>query len=143
MDHVAIMKKGVGSIEDILLGIKGIESRWSKRKISPYDKICEGDMVYFKYSADKDIIATARVREVMQFELTEDTIKEIVERYGGQGGINLRNRNPTNPYFIDKKYCVLIFLEDARAVKPFRISRRGYGTAWFCVGNIDSVRVAA
>ncbi len=137
------MKKGVGSIEDILSGVKGVESRWSKRKILPYDKVQVGDRVYFKYSTNKEITAVARVREVIQFELNPDMIKEIIEKYGGRGGINLRNMNPSDPYYMNKKYCVLVVLEDARSVEPFQISRRGYGSAWFCVGDIDRVRVAA
>ena len=135
------MKKNIGSIEDILSGEKGIESRWMKRRISPYNKVKEGDNIYFKYSTDKEIITVAKVSSVIQFELNQKKIKEIIENYGGRRKINLRNKNPLDLYYSDKKYCVLVLLGDAKRVEPFKISRKGYGTAWFCVENIDSLRV--
>ena len=68
MNHVAIMNKRFGDlIPKILSGEKKIESRWSKNKISPWNKIKVGDVVYFKNSGGP-VVAMAEVSRVEQFE---------------------------------------------------------------------------
>ena len=143
MDHIAIMKKGLGSIEDIVAGIKGIESRWMKRKIVPWDKVRDGDTIYFKYSG-QPIIARARVRVVQQFELNDEVRRRVIEEYGGRGRINLRDKNPDSEFYRTKNYCVLVSLVEAVNVEPVEITLRAYGSAWFVLEKgIERVKKAA
>ena len=141
MDHIAIMKKSVGLIPDILSGVKRIESRWYYSRYSPWDKIHIGDRVFFKESGGL-VTAYAEVEKVLQFEgLNKELFEEIVSEYGDL--INLRIRDYTE-YYQKKRYVILIFLKDPQKVEvPFQIDKSGFGsaTAWLCVGDIDEVRL--
>lgn len=142
MDHVAIMRKSWGLIPRILDGRKKIESRWSKFKIAPWGKVKKGDRVYFKNSSE-NVIAKASVSKIIQFgNLTPTKVREIVEKYGGDGGISVRNIDDTYKWAKNKKYCTLIYLENARSIIPFNIVKKGFGTgaAWLLAGNIKSVK---
>lgn len=80
--HLAIFKKGVG--EDILNGVKTIETRFSKMKIAPFGVISMGDLVYIKPTG-KDIIGEFRVKKVVFIDGLEiKDIKEIKETKGEQ-----------------------------------------------------------
>jgi len=66
MDHIAIMKKSWGLLPKILSGEKTCESRWYKFKRDPWDKVKEGDTLWFKDSGEP-VSVKARVRKVSQF----------------------------------------------------------------------------
>ena len=140
MDHVAIMNKRWKLIPKILDGSKTIESRWYVNKIKPWNSIKENDKIYFKNSGEA-ITAFAKVSKVLQFEdLDEQKFQEIMEKYADD--IQLLTRE-YDEYYQSKNYCILIFLKDVKEVKPFNISKKGFGSAcaWMCVDNIDSIRV--
>lgn len=42
-----------------------------------------------------------------------------------------------------KKYCLLIFLKNPKEIKPFNISKKGFGmmSAWLCVDDINKTKV--
>lgn len=130
MDHVAIMSKSFGDlIDQVLTGKKTVESRWSKNKIAPWNKIKIGEKVYFK-NAGGPVIAVAEVEKVLQFDnLNPKKIRDILNKW------------PLVDYewAKSKNYCVLIFLKNPRPVKPFKIDKTGFGTgaAWMCVENIE------
>ncbi len=67
MKHIAIFRQPF--YDFVLSGQKTIESRWSMRKIAPYNKIKVGDTILIKKTGDK-ILAKAEVSEVKFFELT-------------------------------------------------------------------------
>ena len=135
MDHVAIMNPTIGSIAKILTGVKTIESRWSKYKIAPWDKIHSNDSVYFKYSGGP-IIAKATVSKVQQFEkLDEQKFNFIVENFGES--ICLQNTE-YDSWYQSKNYVTLIFLENPQKVEPFQIDKSGFGSgcAWITTSNV-------
>lgn len=140
MDHVAIMNKKWKLIPKILDGSKTIESRWYVNKIKPWNSIKENDNIYFKNSGEA-ITAFAKVSKILQFEdLGEQKFQEIMEKYAD--GIQLLTRE-YDEYYQSKNYCILIFLKGVKEVKPFNISKKGFGSAcaWMCVDNIDSIRI--
>lgn len=128
MQHIAILKKQWNLLELILNGKKTIESRWYKTKRAPFNKIKPKDIVYFKNSGEL-ITAKAEAYKVLQFEnLNKKKIKEILKNYGQRIGIE----NVPTQNFKDKNYCILIFLKNPKKIKPFHISKKGYGlmSAW-------------
>ena len=130
-------------IPQILNGTKKIESRWSKYKIAPWDKIHPKDIIYFKNSGGP-ILAKAKVSKVIQFQdLNKEKIKYIIDKYGRKGNIALKNTNPDSEGYKNKNYCVLIFLKDSQKIEPFKIDKTGFGTgaAWMCAEDISRVRV--
>ena len=135
MDHVAIMNKSWKLIPKILEGRKKIESRWSINKCSPWGKVSVGDTIYFKNSGE-NVAASATVKKVKSFsDLNPNKITKIVHKYGGNGGIAVTNIDESIKWASKKRYCTLIYLMNAKAVKPFDIDKRGFGSgcAWVTV----------
>jgi ASC-1-like (ASCH) protein len=141
MEHIAIMKKSWKLIDKILSGQKKIESRWYKSKHPPWNQIKPGEIVHFKNSGEP-VTVKAEVGKVLQFsDLNMVRIKEILEQYGGAGGLGIKNI----PKFIEmvkhKKYCLLVFLKNPLQIKPFDIDKKGFGNmaAWICVDDVSKI----
>jgi ASC-1-like (ASCH) protein len=125
------MKKSWGMIPMILSGEKTIESRWYQTKRAPWGKIKAGEIIYFKNSGEP-VTAKAKISKVIEFEnLTPGKIKEILSKYGKQICIE--------EVPLDKKYGILIFLKDPKKVKPFWISKEGFGqmTSWMTLSSLQ------
>jgi len=143
MQHIAIMKKSWGLLPKILTGEKKSESRWYQNKYSPWDKIKKGDLVYFKNSGEP-ITIKVEVGRIIQFaNLTLPKIKQILEKYGQKDGLGINDIPKFYKLFKSKKYCILVFLKNAKQVKPFNINKKGFGmmSAWLCVENINKIKM--
>lgn len=141
MDHIAIMKKSWNLIPMILDGTKTIESRWYKAKIAPWDRIKQGDTVYFKNSGEP-VTAKAQVEKVLQFaDLAQEKVKEIYELYGEAIGAKRDEIARWVEDKVGKKYCILIFLTNAEKIEPFGIDKTGFGNAaaWICVDDVKKL----
>ncbi len=44
--------------------------------------------------------------------------------------------------FRDKKYCMLIFLNNPRSIRPFEIDKTGFGTmpSWIVTGDVKELK---
>lgn len=142
MDHVAIMKKSWGLLPRILSGQKTIESRWYQSRRLPWGKIAANDVVYFKNSGNP-VTVKAVVENVLSFSgLTPEKIKNILNEYAQDIGIE---KNKERQFFAlckDKKYCLLIFLKNPERVQPFEIDKTGFGmmSPWLTIENIDKIK---
>lgn len=137
------MRKSWGLTEKILSGEKKIESRWYQHKARPWDHISANDTIYFKDSGEP-IKIRALVKKVLQFEnLNPNKVKEILEKYAEDDGIERDKINAYFEMFKNKKHCLLIFLKDAESIKPFRINKSGFGSmaAWLIVDSIDKIKL--
>jgi len=142
MQHIAIMKKSWGLTDKILSGEKKIESRWYSVKYRPWDRIKEGETVYFKDSGEP-VKLKAEVNKVMQFtDLTPKRVKEILDEYGNDDGLEKDKIPEFFERFKDKKYCMLIFLRNPQEIKSFEIDKTGFGamSAWITVDNISKIK---
>ena len=142
MDHVAYMKKSWGLLPKILSGEKQIESRWYQTKHLPWGKITVGDTIYFKNSGEP-ITVSAQVKDVISFDnLTPAKVQDILDQYGQLDGIDSSQLNKFYLLFKDKKYCLLIFLQNPKKVDPFNINKAGFGamSAWITTEFIDRIR---
>jgi len=138
MEHLAIMKKSWGLTVKILSGRKKIESRWYSVKYRPWDKIKKGETVYFKDSGES-VRIKAEVGKVVQFaDLTPDRVKEILNKYSKNLGIEKEKISGFFEGFKNKKYCILIFLKNPIPIKPFDIDKTGFGamSAWLTADKI-------
>ena len=133
------MKKSWGLIPKILSGEKTVESRWYQTRRAPWDKIQEGDVIFFKNSGEL-VTAQAMVSHVLQFTLNGlSDVREIVKKYGKE--ICLLNADPETWDSVPK-YCILVRLKNPKPVKaPFAIDKAGFGSAaaWMTVGNIRDI----
>ena len=142
MDHVAIMKKSWGLTEKIVEGKKTIESRWYKSKYAPWGRIKPGEAVYFKNSGESVSIKT-KVKKILCFsDLNPRKVKSLLNKYAKADGIEKDKIPVFFNLFKNKKYCMLIFLKDAKRIKPFDIDKTGFGAmaAWICVKNINQIK---
>jgi len=143
MEHIAIMRKSWGLTQKILNGQKSIESRWYSVKYRPWDCIKEGEVVYFKDSGEP-VKIKAEVSKVMQFtDLTPRRVKEILDEYGGEDGLEKERIQDFFERFKDKRYCILIFLKNPQEVEPFEIDKAGFGSmsAWITIDSASKIRV--
>lgn len=141
MEHLAIMKKSWNLARKILSCKKKIESRWYCSKRAPWDKIKEGEIIYFKDSGEP-VTIRAEVEKVLQFsDLTPEKVKDILGKYGKEIGIE--NNAEAFGRYKDKKYCLLIFLKNPQKVAPFQINKKGFGmmSAWICVEKIGGIKI--
>jgi ASC-1-like (ASCH) protein len=144
MQHIAIMRKSRGLTSKILSGQKTIESRWYKNRYAPWDKIEAGETIYFKDSSEP-IKLKATVRKVLQWDnLTPAKVDDILKTYGSMDGLAEADLPAYYNLFKDKHYCLLIFLCDVQTVKPFYISKAGYGAmaAWISVESVWTLVVS-
>ena len=142
MEHIAIMRKSWGLTDKILNGRKKIESRWYSVKYRPWDRIKAGETVYFKDSGEPVRIKT-EVSKVMQFaDLTPKKVKEILDEYGRDDGIEEEKIPEFFERFKNKNYCLLIFLKNPVEIKPFEIDKTGFGamSSWITIDDISKIR---
>lgn len=137
------MKKSWGLTEKILNRRKTIESRWYKYRHTPWGKITKGDIVYFKNSGEQ-VTIKADVEKVISYEnLNPKKVKEILDKYGNDDGIEKDKTNEFFELFKNKNYCLLIFLKNPEKIKPFEIDKTGFGmmSAWMIVKNINKIKI--
>lgn len=142
MEHLAIMRKSWGLTDKILDGRKKIESRWYSVKYKPWDGIKEEETVYFKDSGGL-VRIKAKVGKVMQFSgMTPGKVKEILDKYGDDDGIEKEKIPEFFERFKNKKYCILIFLKNPEEIKPFDVNKTGFGamSAWITVDNVARIK---
>lgn len=129
-------------LEKIMRGEKTIESRWYKNKISPWNRIKPRDRVFFKNSGEP-VSVQADVTKVMQYDnLDEASVRKIYKGFAKRLCLEL-----DEDAFVkwvgenNKHYCILIFLEGVKSVRPFEINKKGFGSAcaWLCVEDIKKI----
>ena len=136
------MRKSWGLTQKILDGRKRIESRWYSVKCKPWDSIKEGETVYFKDSGEP-VRMKAEVSKIVQFaDLTPDRVKEILDEYGDDDGLDKEKIPEFFERFKNKKYCLLIFLKNPREIEPFDIDKTGFGamSSWITIDDIAKIK---
>lgn len=107
----------------MLAGKKTIESRFSKNKILPYNKISKDGIVILKRSSG-DVLAYFTIKEVLFFDLCKVSIDQIKFKYNKQLCVD-------ENFWITKKnsnYATLIFIDTIVKLKPFHINKKGMQT---------------
>lgn len=107
----------------MLDGKKTIESRFSKNRIVPYNKITKDDIVIIKKSSG-NIVGYFTIKEVLFFYLNDTSIGEIKEKYNKQLCVD-------EEFWITKKnsnYATLIIIDKLYKLKPFHINKKGMQT---------------
>lgn len=114
----------------MLNGQKTIESRFSKNKILPYDKISKDDIVIVKKSSG-NILAYLTIKDVKFFDLKENSIEEIKKNYQDKLCVD-------NSFWLSKKdsnYATLIFIDKIFQLTPFSIPKKGMQT-WITLNKM-------
>lgn len=107
----------------MLNGEKTIESRFSKNKIAPYEKITKDDIVIVKKSGG-NIVAYFTIKEVILFDLQTYPIENIKAKYNKELCVE-------DTFWENKKdshYATLIMIDKLEKIKPFPITKKGMQT---------------
>lgn len=126
-EHVAIVQPWV--IDALLAGAKTIESRFSRDRRAPFDRIAKGDLVFFRETGGT-YAAQAEVRSVRSFGgLTPDKVAQIEGRHrariGGDDAFWKAARAA--------RFATLVYLHRCQAITsgPELDRRPGDRRAWF------------
>lgn len=123
--HLAIFSKNIA--EQIFIGKKTIETRFSAKRISPFGQINKGDLIYIKPSGE-EISGQCVVRKVISFEeLSKEDFEYIKEKYGK--ALSLGSKEEDEKYFEereDAKYGTVIFLDKVErfVTAPIKIPKK-------------------
>lgn len=109
--HVAVMVEPF--LSKIFEGTKTIESRFSKHRIAPYQKIKAGDLVLLKKSSGP-IVGSFVAKEVKFFTLNPQTLSEIEVKYGTAIGADQAFWKLQQ----SKRYATLITVSQLRKLSP-------------------------
>lgn len=107
----------------MLDGKKTIESRISKNKIAPYDRITKDDVVVVKKSGG-GVVAFFTIKEVKFIDLRDNNISEIRNKYNNELCVS-------DEFWMQKKdasYATLMFIDKLIKLEEFKINKKGMQT---------------
>ncbi len=113
----------------MLEGKKTIESRISKKKIAPYQKITKDDIVVVKKSGG-GVVAYFTIKEIKFINLNEISINEIKNKYNKELCVSEEFWEQKK----DSSYATLIFIDRLVKLEPFKVNKRGMQT-WIVLDN--------
>jgi hypothetical protein len=109
---------------------KTIESRFSKPRIAPFQRVQKGDVLFLKQSAGP-LLAITFVSAVRFFGPLEDgEIENIFEEY--RDGLALEQAFKESKR--DSKYGTLIFLSSVTSIQPIAVAKTDR-RAWIVLSN--------
>jgi hypothetical protein len=139
MDHVVYLDAVAKEMVNILTGKKNMILRGATGRKMPYGRVEPGDMLYFLNNDAEGLVkARASVTSVLNSDaLTEDGSLQLIDEH--MVGLQLTEKQLKR--WGGKRYLVLIWIEKAEEVKPFRVDKSAYGNMddWLPVGNIEGV----
>jgi hypothetical protein len=139
MDHVVYLDAAAKEMVNILAGKKTMILRGATGRKMPYGRVEAGDMLYFLNNDAEGLVkARASVVRVLNSDaLTEEGSLQLINEH--LVGLQLTEKQLKR--WGGKRYLVLIWIEKAEEVKPFRVDKNAYGNMddWLPVGKIESV----
>ena len=107
----------------IINKVKKVESRFTKYKVLPYQKIKKDDVVFLKKSSGM-VLGYFIVSEVLFIDLKKVNIESIKKKYNNllclEDSFYLKKQ--------DSNYVSLIYIKDLCLLKPFAIHKKGMQT---------------
>lgn len=127
--HLAVMNEPF--LTYVFEGKKTVESRFSLRRIAPYQKVQPGDVVFMKAGV---IVGCFTVAWVKYFDLNEYSVEQIKQEYddviyGDASFWKAKN---------DKRYTTLIGISDVKRLTPHKIEKRDR-RAWVSLQAIQGI----
>ena len=119
--HLAIFAEPF--LSRIYTGEKTLESRITRNRIAPWDKVFPGDIVFIKRSSGP-VEAFFTVGSVLQFDLTQTPLEQIREQYSAALCAN-------DAFWQSKqscRYAVLMQITNLTRIPPFFIDKKGMQT---------------
>lgn len=132
MDHIVYLNT-VAELNQMLRGEKTMLARASMGKKRPYGRVSGGDSLFFLCGFNPRVKAMATVKSVVSAEMEKNVAADIRKRYG------MILAPAAQREILNKRYVVLIEVENARSIVPFLLSGDVHGSPgdWVVVDNID------
>lgn len=139
MDHIVYLDSSAKELQKLLSGEKTMIIRASMGKARPYGKVSAGDTLFFvNVSSPWKVRAMADVKEAYQSDkLTEEESASLLKAHKDQ----LKLTREEAGRYKDKRYYVLIEVENVRSIVTFSISENIHGGLddWLVMESIDKV----
>lgn len=132
MNHLAILHRRY--LDAILTGDKTVESRLSKNRCAPFERVEQGDLIYFKESSGP-VRACAMVASV---EYHEDLTPAAVGRLERAHNGSVRGEREYWLLKREARYATLIWLEEVREIDDWPVVPTMNGRGWLCLGPNDA-----
>jgi hypothetical protein len=134
MDHIVYLNSSA-EISQLISGEKTMLARASMGKKRPYGKVNATDTLFFVNGFRPGVKAMARVKSVINAEMDDGQASDIKKRYSGILASESQRE------LLNKRYVILVELEDARPIVPFVLADDIHGGPgdWVVVENIDDV----
>ncbi len=140
MDHVVYLDYKAKELENLQTGNKTMIIRGATGRKMPYDRVNEGDVLYFiENKGDGLVKAKAIAKTLFQSEkLTKEESLKIVEN--NQEFLQLDSKLKAR--FGGKRYLILITVKGFETLETFKIDRSAYANMddWLLVENIEKVK---
>lgn len=107
----------------MLEGKKTIESRFSQKRIAPFNQITKDDIVFIKKSSG-NVLGYLTIKEILFFDLNITSIDSIKEKYSRELCVDESFWNQKR----DSKYATLIIIDEIFKLEPFKINKKGMQT---------------
>lgn len=141
MDHIVYLDAKADELLKILIGKKTMLIRGAAGRKLPYGRVNSGDFLYLIENDGSGLVkAKAKVKSVLNSEkMAKEASISLVEKYQQQ--LHLTTRQFKR--WAGKRYLVLIEIEDAEKLEPFRIDKSNYGNMddWLPVDDINKVKL--
>src|SRR3989344_8328975 len=123
--HLAIFSKN--SIKQIFTGKRGVEIRFSLRKVPPFEAVSVGDSVYIKPPGE-DVVGRFLVKKVIFIEGVEGKDQDWISTFFSKR-TSVKDKASNQNYFSrhkSAKYATLIFFDAVEQfiVSPIKINKR-------------------
>lgn len=107
----------------MLEGKKTIESRFSQKRIAPFNQITKDDIVFIKKSSG-NVLGYLTIKEILFFDLNITSIDSIKEKYSRELCVDESFWNQKRY----SKYATLIIIDEIFKLEPFKINKKGMQT---------------
>lgn len=104
-------------------GVKTIESRFSKNKTAPYERIGKDDIVFVKRSGGA-VIGNMEIDSVSFYDLAKKPIYEIKDEYSAGICADVEFWQAK----AKSRYATLIFIKKYHPLSPFTVTKRDMRT---------------
>jgi hypothetical protein len=140
MDHIVYVDTQSREMEQLLNGEKTMIVRTASGRKIPYDRLENGDRLFFtRNNGEGLILASAVVKQVIQFgPVNRELSCEILKNHQSQLNLSERQFNRWG----GKRYLVLVEIDSLQKIHPFKFNRSAFHNMddWLPVGNIETVK---
>jgi len=141
MDHIVYLDYKAKELKNLINGTKAMIIRGAMGRKLPYGRVNKSDVLYFaENNGDGLIKGKAIVKDVFNSDKME---KEKSIKLVEDNQDKLQLNAALKKRFSDKRYIVLISIEDFQETKPFKFNRSEYGNMddWLPVGDIENIKM--